>query len=139
MLGHIEMQYLPTTVFQYDEHEQHLHRDRGHREEINRHELAEVVARKRLPRLGRRPVECSENSGDGALGDFDAEHLELAMNPWRTPERVGRRRLFDPPANRGSGGRPASPTARQFGQPRPEPAEPFALPLHDGVRLYLSI
>jgi hypothetical protein len=60
------------------------------------------------------------------------------MNPWRTPKRVGRRHLFNPPANLGSGGRPASPTARQFGQPRPESAEPFALPPHDGVRLYVK-
>src|SRR5438128_10438921 len=37
MLGHIEMQYLATTVFQHDEYEQHSHRDRRHRKEINRH------------------------------------------------------------------------------------------------------
>jgi hypothetical protein len=44
MLGHIEMQHLATTMFQHDEHEQHFH---GDGEEIDRHQLAEVVVKKR--------------------------------------------------------------------------------------------
>jgi hypothetical protein len=45
-------------VFQYDEHEQHPQGDRRHREEIDRHQLVEVVMKKGLPRLvgGRRSV-----------------------------------------------------------------------------------
>jgi hypothetical protein len=85
MLGHVEMQHLATTMFQQDEHEQHLHGDRRHGEEIDGHQLAEVVVKKRLPALRRWPADASEKSGDGALGNGDAEHLQLAMNPRRAP------------------------------------------------------
>ena len=85
MLGHVEMQHLATTMFQHDEHEQHFHGDRWHGEEIDRHQLAEVVVKKRLRGLSRWPAEGSENTGDGALRHCDAEPLQLAMNPWRTP------------------------------------------------------
>jgi hypothetical protein len=39
MLGYIEVQYLATTVFQYDKHKQNFHRDRGHGEEVHRNHL----------------------------------------------------------------------------------------------------
>src|SRR5215813_11411108 len=71
MLSDIEVQYLATTVFQYDEHEQHPQSDRRHREEIDRHQLVEVVMKKGLPRLSWWPKECAEHSGDRALGDLD--------------------------------------------------------------------
>lgn len=35
MLGHIEVEHLSTTMFQHDEHEQHPHGDRRHREELD--------------------------------------------------------------------------------------------------------
>ena len=41
----IEMEQLATTVLQHDEHEQHPHGDRRNREEIDRHQLAEVVVK----------------------------------------------------------------------------------------------
>ena len=50
-LGHIEMQHLATTMFQHDKHEQHLDRDRGNGEEVNRGDLAEVVMKRHLPRV----------------------------------------------------------------------------------------
>ena len=59
MFGHIEMQHLPTTVFQHDEHEQHLHGQRRHGEEIDRHQLADMVVKERLPPLrGGRGTDC---------------------------------------------------------------------------------
>lgn len=61
------MQHLTTTVLEHDEYEQHPHRYRRHRKEINRHQLADVVMKKRLSGLSRRLAECPENSGDRAL------------------------------------------------------------------------
>jgi hypothetical protein len=71
----VEVQHLAMTVFQHDENLQHRHGDRRHGKEIDRHHLADVVVKKCLPRLIRWPAECSENTGHGALGDCDAEHL----------------------------------------------------------------
>jgi hypothetical protein len=85
MLGHMEVQHLAATVFQYGEQEQHLHRDRGHGEEFNRNHLAEVIVQERLPGLAGRPRQFSEDSGDGPFGDLDAEHLQLAVNPRCAP------------------------------------------------------
>ena len=110
MLSHVEMQHLATTVFQHDEHEQHPHGDRRHREEIDRHQLADVVVKKRLPRLSRWPAECSEYSGDRALGDFDAEHLQFSVNSRRTPQRIGSHHPPDQPTYLDSGRRSAAPS-----------------------------
>ena len=43
MLGYIEVQHLATTVFQHEEHEQNLHRDRGYGEEVNGNHLADMI------------------------------------------------------------------------------------------------
>ena len=45
VVRHVEVQHLPTTMFQYDEHEQNFEGDRGHGEEVNRNHLTEVIAR----------------------------------------------------------------------------------------------
>ena len=67
MLGHIEVQHLAASMFQYEEHEQHLHGDRRHDEEIHGSYVTDVVVEKGLPGLSERATEGPENSGDGAL------------------------------------------------------------------------
>jgi|SRR5579863_6822284 len=123
MLRHVEVQHLATTMFQHDENEEYPHSHRRHRKEVDRHQLAEVVVQKRLPRLSRWPVKRSENSRDRALGDLDAEHLQFAVNSWCTPQRVGRSHLFNQPANLGSGGRSTTSPAVYPGQACPELAK----------------
>ena len=95
-------------MFQHDEYEQHLHGDRRHGKEIDGHHLTEMVVEKGLPRLTRWPAEPSQNSGDGAFGDRDAEHLQFAMNPRCTPQRIGGRHSFDQSANLGGCSGPTS-------------------------------
>ena len=109
--GDIEVQHLPTTVFQDDEYEQHPHGDRWNGKEIDRNQLADVVVKKRLPGLTRRPAKASQNSRDRALGDRDAEHLQFAVNSWRTPQRIGGHHSLDQLANLCPGTGPASATA----------------------------
>src|SRR5262245_54236319 len=75
MLGHVEMQHLPTAVLQHEEHKQHLHGDGRYRKEIDGNHLAEVVVTKRLPGLAGWPRQLSEDSRDGSLRDLDAKHL----------------------------------------------------------------
>ena len=138
MLSHVEMQHLATTVFQYDEHEQHPHGDRRHRKEVDRHQLADVVVKKRLPRLSRWSAECSENSGDGTLGDFDAEHLQFSVNSRRTPQRIGSHHPFDQPTYLDTSCRSAASPAVHPGEACPELAKALPLPADDRVWLYVN-
>src|SRR5215813_8380007 len=122
--------------FQHEEHEQHPHGDRGHCKEIDRHHLADVVAKKSLPGLAGSPRQLSEDSRDGSLRDLDAKHLEFSVNPWRTPQRIGRDHPLDQSANLdGSRGYATVPAPRQ---PRPELAKTLPLPPDDGVGLYVQ-
>jgi len=129
------MQHLAATVFQHHEHQQHFHRDRRHGEEMHGHHLAEVVVEKCLPRLMGRPTESSQNSRDGTVGHRDAEHLQFAVNAWRSPQRIGRHHSFDPWPHLGGRRGPPSVATMGFGQPPPESAKPFPLPSHDRVGL----
>src|SRR5215469_18598633 len=53
MLRHMEMQYLATTMFQHQEHEQHLPRDGRHGEEVDGNHLTDVIVQEGLPGLAR--------------------------------------------------------------------------------------
>ena len=76
MLDHIEMQHLASSMFQHDEYEQHLHRERRHRKEVGRYDLTEMAVKESLAGLGRRPAALSQKAGHGALRDGDAEHFQ---------------------------------------------------------------
>ena len=49
MLGDVEMNHLSSGMCEYDQHEQQLEPDRRHNEEIDRHQIREVILQKRLP------------------------------------------------------------------------------------------
>src|SRR5215467_844478 len=51
MLRHMEMQHLATTMFQHQEYEQHLHRNRRHGEEVDGDHLIQVIVQEGLPGL----------------------------------------------------------------------------------------
>ena len=95
MLGHIEMQHLATIVFQEDKYEQYPHANCGHGKEIDGYHLADMVVQERPPRLVRWAAEPAQDARHGALGDGDAEHLHLAMNPGCAPQRIGGGYLLD--------------------------------------------
>jgi hypothetical protein len=122
-------------VLQHDEYEQDPHRYRRHRKEINRHQLADVVVKKRLPGLSRRSAECPEDSGDRALGDPHAEHLQFSVKPGRAPQRIGRHHALDESANLDGGRRSAAAPAVHPGQMRPELQEALPVPPDDRVGL----
>ena len=94
--------------------------------------------KKGLPRLAWWAGKAPQNAGDGALGNGDAEHLQLAMDPRCTPEGVGDRHLFDQSANLHGGCGPPSTTTVRFGQVCPESTEPFTMPAGDCVRLEIE-
>jgi hypothetical protein len=107
-------------------------------EEIDRDHLTQVIVKKGLPRLTGWPGKPAQNARDGALGDGDAQHLQFAMNPWRTPQWIGHHHSRDQLANRQGRSGPASLSAMRVAQVGPKPAKPFALPAGDRVRLNID-
>jgi len=53
MGGHIEVDHLPSVVQQHHEARQHIESHSGHREEVNRYNLAGMIGQKTLPVLRR--------------------------------------------------------------------------------------
>ena len=48
-----------------------------------------LIAKKGLPRLRWPSAWCGQRvTRYGGLGDAEPEHEQLAMDPWRTPEKV---------------------------------------------------
>jgi len=135
MLGDIEMQHLPPSMLQYDEHKQHFQGDRGHGEEIDRDHLTQVVVKKGLPCLTGWPGKLSQNARYRSLGNLDAQHFQLAVDARRTPQRIGNQHALDQLANLQGRSWSASSWAMRVAQSGPRPAESFALPMGDGVRL----
>jgi hypothetical protein len=78
-------------VSQHDDEEQ-AERDGWHDEEVGGHDLARMIGEERAPRLRGRGQMASHGLGDGGLTDGDAQLLQLAMNPRRTPERISESR-----------------------------------------------
>jgi hypothetical protein len=113
----------------------HPHGGRRHGEEINRYQFAEMVVEKGLPRLTGWPPEPSQNSGDGAFRDRDTKHLQFAMNPRRTPQRIGNYHPLDQAANLDRRGWSAATSVADSGQAGPESAKPFTLPPDHSVSL----
>jgi hypothetical protein len=69
---------------------------------------------------------------DGSFRHLDAEFVQFAVNPRRTPQWVGSRHLADQPTNLGIRGRTTVLASRAPGPPSPEP---IPMPAHDRLRL----
>jgi hypothetical protein len=54
MLGHVEVEDAAALVVQHDEDEQNAQVHGGHREEIDRDEVPDMVGEERAPSLGGR-------------------------------------------------------------------------------------
>ena len=107
----------------------------GRTKEVDRYHLADMVFQKGFPRLVGRTPEPAQDARDSALGDVDAQHFQLAMDPGCAPQRIGGGHLLNQSAQfRGGSGATSTPALRP-GKPGPEFAEPFALPTNDGVWL----
>jgi hypothetical protein len=53
VIGDVEVEHFPAAKLQHQEHEQDSQPDGRNRKEVDRNDLAEVVAQKRLPGLRR--------------------------------------------------------------------------------------
>ena len=71
-----------------DQDEEHATRECRHREEVDGDERGDVVPEERAPRLGRRPTPTGQQPCNRSLGNGETECHELAVDPWRAPQRV---------------------------------------------------
>ena len=70
-------------------------RDRRNREKVHRRNTVSMIAEECFPALRRRAPSPGHILGDAALADLDAELEQLAMDPRRSPQRIGNAHLAD--------------------------------------------
>ena len=83
----IEVDNVPSVVLEYQQDVQHPKCHRGHSKEINRSDLAGMVAEKSSPCLRRRLTSPNHVLGNCRLGDLNAE---LEQFPARTASMSSR-------------------------------------------------
>jgi hypothetical protein len=71
--GDVEVEDAAAVVGEQGEDEEGAQAGGGNGEEIDGHEVADMVGEKRSPGLGRRGAPGWEPPGDGALGHGDTE------------------------------------------------------------------
>ena len=90
-----------------------------------------MVTKERLPTLRRRGPPPRHILGHTGLADLDAKLEQLAMDPRRSPQRIGDAHLADQPANFQRHSRSAA-AASRF--PAPIRSETGTMPTDHGVR-----
>src|ERR1700738_453752 len=108
-------------------------RDCRYDEHIHSGDAVGMIAKERPPALGWRVSSLGHVLGDAGLADLDAELKQLAVDPRRSPQRIGNAHLADKLAylRRYSW---STPTAARL--PPPVRSEPGAVPFHHGLRLH---
>jgi len=90
MPGHVELQNAPPVVSDDKETIKNAKRERRHCEEIHCGDHLAVIVQKCCPSLCRLRISgrSSHPAQHRTLTDIETKHLELAMNPWRSPSPV---------------------------------------------------
>jgi hypothetical protein len=90
-----------------------------------------VVREKRPPGLGRRARMPSHVLRDGGLTHDESQLLQLAVDPWGTPEWIGGGQFADQSSHVG---RYTGPSGAASTLPGPEQAKAASMPPDDGLR-----
>ena len=137
MPGDIAVQDAPSVMRNHEEAVEHPKRERRHGEEVHRRNSFSVINQKCRPPLRRLRASWGlpHPTQHRSLGDIEAEHLQLTMNPWRTPGWVLGHHAEDKfayfPAHTFS-----ARTLPMPRQPGPIELEPRPVPANHGVGLY---
>src|SRR6202043_1396127 len=108
-------------------------RDCRHDKHIHSRDAVGMIAKERPPALGRRVSSLGHVLGHAGLSDIDAELEEFAMDPRRSPQRIGNAHLADKLAYLRRY-RWSAATAPRL--PPPVRSEPCAVPFNHGLRLH---
>ena len=108
VLGDVKVDDPPAMVSEHDENEEDTQAGGGHGEEVDRHQVPDMVVEERPPGLRRSRTTLRHEAGDGAFGDVDAELQELAMDARSAPQGIRRGHLPDEGGDLGADGWAAS-------------------------------
>jgi hypothetical protein len=134
LFGHVEVHDPTAGASENDEDEEDLEGDRGHDEEVDRHEVLHVVFEEGAPRRGGRLPGPHHVLLYRGLAHGDAELRKFAHNPWGAPAWVRRRHLSDEvPDLLGHRGSHRGPAISWAGEARPVVSEPATLPGDHGA------
>src|SRR3984885_14265179 len=95
---HPKPQDLPPAMAHDKQSIEQPERDRRNHEKVHRGDAVGVVAKKGLPSLRPRTSLAGYILGDAGLADLDAELEQFAMDPRRSPQRIGNAHLADQPS-----------------------------------------
>src|SRR6516164_2492471 len=93
MRGHAEPQNFPPGMPQDEKPIQEPKRNRRNNEQVYRRDGISMIAKESLPALRRWPPSLCHVFCHGRLEDIDAKLEQLAVNPWRSPQRVSNAHL----------------------------------------------
>src|ERR687892_510192 len=91
---------LPGAV-RHDEDEEDAEASGRHGEEVDRNQVADVVAKERPPGLRGLRAVLRHEAGDGAFGDVDAEFQQVSVDARGAPEGIRGGHLSDQGADLG--------------------------------------
>src|SRR6266849_4062451 len=99
MIGDSGVNDPPAIVVQNDHHVKQSKRRARHDKHIDGSDTLGLIAQEATPGRGRRSSPSHHVLRNGGLADLDAELEQLAVDPRRTPERVGSAHLPNQFAN----------------------------------------
>src|SRR5215831_11940988 len=133
MGGHVEVDNATPVVGQHQKYVQDLETESGHRKEIDRDQLLEVIVQEGAPGLRGRLAAAHHVLAHAALPDVEAEFDQLPVDAGCTPTGIFPAHPADQVSNR-AGNERSSGLARSH-LPGPEPAKAGTMPGNDGFRL----
>src|ERR1700694_4332756 len=98
MRSNSEPQQLPPAMPHDQQAIEQPERDCRHHEQVHRGDAVDMIAEECLPPLGWRASSPGHILGHAGLSDIDVELEKLAMDPWRSPQRIANAHLADQPA-----------------------------------------
>ncbi len=130
VLGHVEVDHPAPVVCQNHKDEEHTKRRGRDREEVDRHQVAEVVVEKGAPGLGGWVGPTGNVLRDRRLADLDAEFEQPAVDPRGAPQNVGAGHLADELPDLNGNHRPTWPSCSAL--PRPVASEATTVQIDHG-------
>ena len=81
----VGMDHAPTMMGQYHQDKQRANSGGRNSEEIDRHQIVDMVVAESLSRLRRRLTSLRQEPGHHTLRDFDPQLQKFPVDPWCSP------------------------------------------------------
>jgi hypothetical protein len=101
------MQDLPSSMAEDHAHVEQTKRSGDDHKHVDGGDAVDLIAQEGQPGWRGRTMPPDHMSPDGCLADLDTQFEHFAVNPWRTPQRVGDAHLPDQLTNLAVHARPS--------------------------------